>query len=121
MSAKVESGPCKAVSIDEQCVMQTVELNGKDWKVENDFYEALAAALGSFEGHGRNPDAFEETMIYFLYLNSVQPPYELVIRHASQEMLPFLHKFAGWIARARQDRRDDPEWGDEIEVLVNFA
>ena len=101
--------------------MQTLELNGKEWKVENDFFEALAAALGSFEGHGRNPSAFEETMIYFLYLNSVQPPYEVVISHAPREMLSFLHEFAGWIASTRQDRRDDPEWGDDIEVVVTVA
>lgn len=98
--------------------MQSVELDGRGWKSEADFYDALAAALGSFDGHGRNADAFEETMIYFLELNIIQPPYEVVIRNARGELRPFLRKFATWIAEARQNRRDDPTWGDDVEVSV---
>jgi RNAse (barnase) inhibitor barstar len=101
--------------------MQTIELDGKGWRAEKDFYDALASALGSFDGHGRNADAFEETMVYYLDLNSVQPPYELVIRNAPKELLPFLRKFALWIAEARRDRADDPAWGDEVEVVVTVA
>ena len=98
--------------------MQSVELDGGAWKSEADFYDALAAALGSFDGHGRNADAFEETMIYYLELNAVQPPYEVVIRNAPDELRPFLLKFGGWIAEARQGRRDDPDWGGDVEVSV---
>ena len=101
--------------------MQTLELDGRDWKSEMDFYDALAAALGSFDGHGRNAAAFEETMIYYLELNTARPPYELVIRNAPEELQPFLRKFASWIAEARQDRRDDPGWGDDVEVSVTVA
>lgn len=101
--------------------MQTVDLDGRSWKSEGDFYDALAAALGSFDGHGRNADAFEETMIYYLDLNTVQPPYEVVIRNAPPELMPFLRKFASWIAEARQGRRDDTDWGDDVEVTVTVA
>ena len=101
--------------------MQTLELDGRRWKAEKDFYDALVAALGSFDGHGRNADAFEETMIYYLNLNTVQPPYEVVIRNASKDLKPFLRKFAGWIAEARQDRKNDPDWGDDVEVAITVA
>ena len=101
--------------------MRTVDLDGSNWQSETDFYDALADALGSFEDHGRNADAFMETMIYYLELNTVQPPYEVVIRNAPNELQPFLHRFAGWIAEARQDRRDDPSWGDDVEVSVAVA
>ena len=101
--------------------MRTLKLDGKGWKRKEDFYDALAAALGSFDGHGRNADAFEETMIYYLELNRVRPPYEVVIRKAPKELLPFLRRFASWIAEARRDRRDDPDWGDDVEVVVTVA
>ena len=101
--------------------MQTLELDGSRWRSERDFYNALAAALGSVDWHGRNSDAFLETMIYYLDLNSVQPPYEVVIRNAPEKLAPFLQDFASWVAEARQDRNDDPEWGDDVEVVVSVS
>jgi len=56
-------------------------------------------------------------MIYYLDLNEVQPPYELVIRHAQGPMRTFVIKFASWIASAREDRKRD--WGSDVEVVVN--
>lgn len=101
--------------------MQTLELDGSRWQSEIDFYNALATALGSVQGHGRNANAFLETMIYYLDLNSVQPPYEVVIRNAPEELCPFLQDFASWVADARQDRTDDPGWGGDVEVVVTVA
>lgn len=101
--------------------MKKLELDGGGWDSKIDFYEALAAALGSFAEHGRNPDAFLETMIYLPELNKVQPPYEVVIRYAPDDLRPYLTQFASWIAEARQDRRSDPDWGDDVEVIVSVA
>lgn len=98
--------------------MQTIELEGSSWQSQRDFYDALAAALGSVEWHGRNADAFLETMIYELDLNGVQPPYELIIRNSPEELRPFLRDFSSWVAEARRDRRDDPDWGSDVEVAV---
>ena len=96
--------------------MRKIRLNGGSWRTELDFYEALAGALGSVERHGRNAGAFEETMIYYLELNEVQPPYELIIQNAQEPMRPFLSKFASWIASAREERKVD--WGSDAEVVV---
>lgn len=60
-------------------------------------------------------------MIYYLDLNSVPPPYEVVIRNAPKELVRFLRTFASWIAEARQTRRNDPEWGDDVEVTVTVV
>lgn len=98
--------------------MQTIELNGSAWRSEKDFYEALAKALGSVEWHGLNAGAFEETMIYYLDLNTVQPPYEVVIRHASDALRPFLEGFASWVEVARAGRKNDPDWGDDVDVKI---
>jgi hypothetical protein len=100
--------------------MQTVKLDACDWTSKDYFYDALAAGLGSVEWHGRNADAFLETMVYYLDLNTVQPPYLVMVENAPEALLPFLHDFASWVAEARQDRTDDPEWGDDVEVVVRI-
>ncbi|MEP5938704.1 MAG: barstar family protein [Erythrobacter sp.] len=101
--------------------MQIIELNGQNWRSKQDFYDALASALGSVEWHGRNADAFLETMVYTLELNRVQPPYEVNIHHAPDELQPFLTDFASWVEEACQDRLDDPNWGDAVEVRITLA
>ena len=95
-----------------------VGIDGKLWHSKADFYDALAEGLGSFDGHGRNADAFLETMIFNLDLNEVQPPYRVVIANAPDGLHGFLGQFARWIAEARTERLNDPEWGDDVEVTM---
>ena len=99
----------------------TIDLDGSAWRTELDFYDALAEALGSFPGHGRNPDAFTETMVYYLDLNDVQPPYIVQVRNSHGGMRDYVEKFSRWLAEAREDRRTDPEWGDDVEVSLQVV
>lgn len=101
--------------------MRRIELDGSGWQSPHDFYEALASALDSVEWHGRNTDAFLETMVYLTELNGVQPPYEVVIEHAALALRPFLQEFSSWLAKARRDRREDPLWGDDVDVSVTVT
>ena len=101
--------------------MQTLELDGSNWESQRDFYESLAEVLGSIEWHGRNADAFLETMVYYLDLNTVQPPYEVAIKNAPAGLRSFLGDFARWVKEARADRFADPNWGDDVEVTVTIA
>jgi hypothetical protein len=95
-----------------------IKLDGRAWQTKADFYDALAEALGSVEWHGRNADAFMETMVYYLELNRVQPPYEVRASHPTSELKFFLQEFASWLAEARRDRVEDSDWGDDIEVSM---
>ena len=101
--------------------MRRIELDGSGWQSRRDFYDALATALGSVGWHGRNADAFLETMVYHCDLNSVQPPYEVVIENAPDALRPFLCDFSSWVMEARRDRRDDPGWGGDVQVAVTVA
>lgn len=98
--------------------MRTINLSGASWRTKQDFYDALADALGSVEWHGRNADAFLETMIYYVDLNSVQPPYRVVIRDPSDDLRNFLSDFASWVQEARDERRTDPDWEGDVDVAV---
>ena len=98
--------------------MRELSLDASDWKSAADFYEALAQALGSVDWHGRNPDAFLETMICYAKLKSVQPPYKLTIRNAHADLREYLVNFASWVREARKDRKENPEWGDDVDVSM---
>ena len=100
--------------------MLTLKLDGSGWTSKNDFYDALAVALGSVDWHGRNADAFLETMVYYLDQNTVQPPYVVTVENAPESLHHFLQDFAFWVAEARQDRIEDPDWGDDVEVAVRI-
>lgn len=99
-------------------VPKKIELDGAEWKSDEDFYDALAEALSSVEWHGRNGNAFIDTMVYNIHLNEVQPPYRVVITTPPRQLRPFLVDFASWIAEARQDRKSDEVWGDDVDVEV---
>lgn len=101
--------------------MRRIDLNGEGWKSDRDFYDTLATALGSPHWHGRNGDAFLETMVYMIDANTIQPPYEIVIGNAPEPLRPFLSDFASWLVQARQDRRNDPGWGDDVDVSVRLT
>ena len=53
--------------------MTKITLDGENWVSTDHFYEALLAALGAPEWHGRNLDALEETLRAG-DINAVNPP-----------------------------------------------
>jgi len=58
--------------------MRTIELNSRNWKVVDDFYSALLAALGAPQGHGHNVNAIIDSMVWG-GMNTVTPPYTIRI------------------------------------------
>lgn len=102
-------------------IMQTLVIDGSEWRSQKDFYDALSDLLGGVERHCRSSGAFLETMIYYPELNLQQPPYEVAITNSPAELRPFLFDFACGVAEAREDRRANPRWGDDIVVVVTVA
>ena len=101
--------------------IRTLEIDGSQWRSQKDFYDALSELLGGFERHCRSSGAILETMIYYPGLNVEQPPYEIVIANSSAELRPLLFDFACGLVEARQDRRANPRWGDDVEVMLTVS
>jgi len=93
--------------------MQKIKLNATNWSSVLDFYNALLAALGAPEGHGRNINALVDSMIYG-GINKIDPPYTVEIRGAAS-LSPKLRdeiKFEiGLLLKAR-DQAYAPDGGD---------
>jgi hypothetical protein len=65
--------------------LRVVELDPTGWTDELDFCRALKAALGSCEGHGDSPDAFNDSMVWG-GMNRLEPP--CVIRIMRSAVMP---------------------------------
>ena len=58
--------------------MRVIELDASQWKTVLDFYDALLAALGAPEWHGRSVAALIDSMAYGR-INAVEAPYVVKI------------------------------------------
>ena len=58
--------------------MREIELNARDWREPNDFYEAILPELGAPAWHGRNLDALDYS-IFTGDINSVEPPFHITV------------------------------------------
>src|SRR5574337_372345 len=65
--------------------MRVIELDATNWPTTGDFYDALLAAIGAPEYHGRNLNALVDSMVWG-GINAVEPPY--VVRISGTAKLP---------------------------------
>lgn len=63
--------------------MTEIDLTASGWITPLDFYEALLAALGAPEWHGRNVNALMESMM-FGNINKVDPPMIVHVRKLNE-------------------------------------
>ena len=100
--------------------MRLIELNANSWRTWRDFYDALLAALGAPEGHGRNLNALIDSMVWG-GMNAIEAPYIIRISGAerlSKDMIAEIDEVKRAIAAACSERRalgrGDVEIGFEI-------
>ena len=60
--------------------MKVIELDASGWKTTDDFYDAILAAVGAPDWHGRVPVALVDTMFHD-DVNKVVQPYRVEIRN----------------------------------------
>ena len=58
--------------------MRVIELDASSWRTVLDFYNALLAALGAPDWHGRSVAALIDSMVYG-HINAVEAPYVLKV------------------------------------------
>lgn len=98
--------------------MRLIELDAAGRKTGLDFYDALLAALGAPEWHGRSVD----TMIWSDETNAVNPPY--VVRIANMALVPAavreeIGMVRDCLAESRQEFR--ARMGRDVEVSFELA
>ena len=71
--------------------MQRIEVDGAQWRSEDDLWDAVLGALGAPEWHGRNFDAIFDSVGEPGFLapdaarvNRVQAPFEIVVVNAGE-------------------------------------
>ncbi len=61
--------------------VREIVLDASSWRSALDFYDAILAAIGAPDWHGRSPDALNDSMV-FGGINALEPPYLIRITGA---------------------------------------
>ena len=97
--------------------MRVIELNAGAWATIDDFLDAILAALGAPDWHGRNLNALLDSAIPG-QINTVEPPYTVRILGAAG--LPeIVRDYVAAHARYVRDRRawHLSERGEDVQVF----
>ncbi len=101
--------------------MRIIELDATKWKTVLDFYDALLAAIGAPNWHGKGPDAMVDSMIWG-GINAVEPPYTVRISGLSaapQEVRDHVQLVSDVLVDGRIYRKRHK--GDDVEVSIVIA
>lgn len=86
----------------------TIKLDGRHWKTEADFIEAVLAGVDAPPWHGRNYNALHDSFVTGS-VNGFEPPYHFVITGLSEptpEVADAISYFAARIADWRAEGAD---------------
>lgn len=101
--------------------MRTIELDATKWKNIIDFYDALLAAIGAPEWHGKSPDALIDSMIWG-GINAVEPPYRIRISGAAalpKEVRDRIELIRQVLVEGRMDYHN--RRGADVEVGIDIG
>jgi len=100
--------------------MRQIILDGSAMSSLEDLYEALIVALGGPDWHGRNLNAFIDSMATG-DINQVEPPYEVLVVNAGDRprVREAVELLSSVLREARAERRG--RLGDDVEVGIRLA
>jgi RNAse (barnase) inhibitor barstar len=83
--------------------MKRIILDATQWSSESEFHEAVVTALGAPDWHGRNLDAWWDSIVHDF--NDVHPPYLVVIdglETCGPDLQGYIERFIELFAEARR-------------------
>lgn len=106
---------------DRHRAVRTIELHAQDWNTVLDFYDALLAAIGAPDWHGRSIDALIDSMVWG-GINSVEPPYKVRvhgIRNLASDTRRAIEQVEQAIKQTRTDflQRHSHDPGVSLEIV----
>jgi hypothetical protein len=101
-------------------LMKTTKLDASRWSTVSDFYDERLSVIGAPDWHGRNINAFVDSMV-FGNINTLQPPYAVTIDAAqlSEPIKAEVVLMADAIYEARKDHR--ARTGKDVVVSLQFV
>jgi hypothetical protein len=98
-------------------LVQVFELDASVWKTTDDFYEALFAAIGAPDWHGRSGVALVDTMFHD-DVNKVAPPYRVEVRHTANLPAEVRADLVAIVDLFERIRRRRSKRGEYVEVSI---
>ena len=102
-------------------IMRVIELDAANWHSISDVYNAILAAIGAPDWHGRSPDALIDSMIWG-GINSLEPPYTIKVLRATEaplEVRDAIQTLSWVIGEGRKEYQEQE--GDDIEVAIEIV
>jgi len=96
--------------------VRVIDIDGRAWRSQDDFYDAIFRAIGAPEWHGRSLDALDDSMIWHDDINDLKAPYTLRIYGNSvmpAELRDYVMRFAEAINTLAA-----PDKGTELEISI---
>ncbi len=103
--------------------MRWIDLDASGWTTILDFYDALLAALGAPEWHGRSVAALNDSMIWG-EINAVDPPYTVRITATGpvpDEVICGIKQVRQCLAEARDEFNARRGHDVEVELIGDWA
>ena len=100
--------------------MKTIQVDASDWTSTEDFYDAVLPLLGAPDWHGRNLNALIDSILVE-GVNSVAPPYVIVIRGTAAlkpDILDYIESASFNLAQARAETRDT--WDRDMDARIEI-
>jgi len=91
-----------------------IVLDGRDWKTEADFIDAVLAGVDAPSWHGRNYNALRDSFVTGS-INGLEPPYDFVIRGLPPDIRPEIADAISYFAARIADWRAE---GARLSVRV---
>ena len=98
--------------------MRIIELDAADWCDLMDFYGALMGALGSPTWHGRNVNAWVDSMLYG-GINEIEPPY-LIRLSGTSKCSPELQRCIEQLSNVIREAREWKKQHYGVDTVVGF-
>ena len=99
--------------------MRVIRLDGSAWKKPLDFYQALFDGIEQGYPHGKNVNAFVDSMIW-RGMGGVEPPYTVLVTNLAEVPAEICEEVSYMISAIREARRQRLElWGVDVEVSIS--
>ncbi|MCW5697481.1 MAG: hypothetical protein KIS96_12215 [Bauldia sp.] len=97
-----------------------IQLDASQWRRPADVDQALKAALGAPEGHGKGPDAWIDSMVYG-GMNAIEPPYRVDVANTSnldEATWYYLLLISTSVALARMEKMAQSGIDTDVSIAV---
>jgi hypothetical protein len=100
--------------------LRVIELDGSAWKTCHDFYQSLFDGIEQGYPHGKNPNAFIDSMIW-RGMGGIEPPYTVRVVNLKSAPKEIRDEVAYMVSVITEARKWRFAHGDGVDIEVSIV